>query len=531
MKKQSLLYKWILIIWFLVSLTITIPLVFKLIKLFSIQNGQALATKIVILVLLVINALIFCLFWLKSTKDLVFTFFFLFKRKSLLKRYDYIINSELSEEFKNKKVFLLYCTCDDFDKEALKKSMKQNYNNYEVVILDDSKKEEYIKQVDDFSKEYNIRVVRRENRIGFKAGNLNNFLKNNTDYDYFVVLDSDEIIPNNFIIESLKYFQSNPKIGALQAFHLISEGKNFFQQAIGNSSNVSSLSIHVLRNLYGETSLAGHGMMLSKEVYEKTGGFPHLLVEDTSISAEVKKNNYEIVYAPNIVCYEEFPVDYIALKKRQGRWTAGNVQYIKKYAKVNRKINYKWFEKIDLRLNHYSLPIIPIISLIFLINFIILGFLKFNITTNDIAFVIIWCIFLFLPLFISVLEFSKQRRLIWALPTFIGTIITYTSMTVFLVASSLLGLFNKRVKFVVTPKESKKIKFIYIVLHSLIPIIFGVGVAVLTYFAWHTILPTLIISLPCVLTPFLIATSNIRLRTKEKVKNKHKQKQNKIKTI
>ncbi|QVK09227.1 glycosyltransferase [Mycoplasma mycoides] len=521
MKKQSLLYKWILVIWFLVSLAITVPLVFKLIKLFSVQSDQALATKIVISILLTINALIFCLFWLKSTKDIIFTFFFILKKKSLLKRYDFIINSELKDEFKNKKVILLYCTCDDFDKDALKKSMNQNYNNYEVVILDDSKKLEYIKRVDEFSKKYNIKVVRRNDRVGYKAGNLNNYLKNNPDYDYFVVLDSDEIIPNNFITDSLKYFQANEKIGAIQAYHLISKGKNLFQEAVGNSSNIASLSIHVLRNFYGETSLAGHGMMLSKEVYEKTGGFPHLLVEDTSMSAEIKKNNYEIVYAPNIVCYEEFPINYIALKKRQGRWTAGNVQYIKKYAKQNRKTKYKWFERVDLRINHYSLPIVPVISLVFLLNFIILGFLKFNITTNDIAFVIIWCAFLFLPLFVNVLELSKQRKLGWAIPSFISTIITYTSMTIFLAASSFFALFNKRLKFVVTPKESKKMKFTYVMVHSIVPIIFGISVAVLTYFSWHTILPTLIVSLPCVLSPFLIASSNINL--KEKTVKKLKQ--------
>lgn len=66
--------------------------------------------------------------------------------------------------------------------------------------MDDSKSNEYIKRVDEFVKEYDLRVVRRENKEGFKVGNLNNYLKNNDDYDYFVVLDSDEVFFNDFII-------------------------------------------------------------------------------------------------------------------------------------------------------------------------------------------------------------------------------------------------------------------------------------------------------------------------------------------
>lgn len=66
--------------------------------------------------------------------------------------------------------------------------------------MDDSKSNEYIKRVDEFVKEHGLRIVRRENKEGFKVGNLNNYLKNNDDYDYFVVLDSDEVFLNDFII-------------------------------------------------------------------------------------------------------------------------------------------------------------------------------------------------------------------------------------------------------------------------------------------------------------------------------------------
>nr|WP_307935998.1 glycosyltransferase [Mycoplasmopsis bovis] len=100
----------------------------------------------------------------------------MFGRKKLAQKFEPIINSELTDEFKNKKVVLLYCTCDDFHEESLSKSMVQYWNNYETVILDDSKSNEYIEKVNEFANKHNLKVVRRENKEGFKAGNLNNFL-------------------------------------------------------------------------------------------------------------------------------------------------------------------------------------------------------------------------------------------------------------------------------------------------------------------------------------------------------------------
>lgn len=527
MKKKQNVFIFVIIIWLILCSAIIVPLILKFINLFTVPNNYSLAIKIVIVILLIANALIFCFFWLKSTKDMVFSLTFLFSRKKLAKKFTPIINSSLSDEFKNKRVVLLYCTCDDFHEESLLSSMKQDYYNYETVILDDSKSEEYKKRVDEFAKEHGLRVVRRENKEGFKAGNLNNYLRNNDDYDYFVVLDSDEVLPNDFITQSLKYFQFNNKIGALQAYHInktkMNGGGDLFQYLLSVSSNVSSLDNHYMRQLYGENSLLGHGMIISKEVYRQTNGFPHILVEDTSMSAEIRALGYDVVYAPNIVCYEDFPNDYIALKKRQCRWTAGNVQYIKKYAKKNRKSNYRWFERIDLVLNHYSLPLIPVFAMIFLINFLIIGFLGFRISPRELIFVIIWISFLIGTLLLSALHLSKSRNILLAIPVFLMTTIVYTAMNISLVVAVINGLFNKKLKFIVTPKESKKIPFKYLLLHSIVPFLFGAAVLVATYFSWGTVVPTLIVSIPCLLFPIVITFSNISL-TKKPAKQKPKAK-------
>ncbi len=121
MKKKQNVFIFVLIIWLILSSAIIVPLIFKFINLFSAENTYSLAVKIIIFIMLSVNALIFCFFWLKSTKNMVFSLVFLFGRKKLAQKFEPIINSELTDEFKNKKVVLLYCLVMIF--------MKNRYQN------------------------------------------------------------------------------------------------------------------------------------------------------------------------------------------------------------------------------------------------------------------------------------------------------------------------------------------------------------------------------------------------------------------
>src|SRR5690606_31561589 len=115
-----------------------------------------------------------------------------------------------------KRVVLLYCTSDDFDPDSLGRSIKQTYPGVKTVILDDSNTEESRKKVDTWAKRRKIEVRRRENRLGFKAGNLNSYLLDRDDYDYFVILDADEVLSKTFVEKALNYFVEDPNLGIVQ---------------------------------------------------------------------------------------------------------------------------------------------------------------------------------------------------------------------------------------------------------------------------------------------------------------------------
>ena len=302
-----------------------------------------------------------------------------------MRRYDEIILSspdvtKLSADgMQNPKVLLLYCTCNDFNAEALKACMQQDYDNFQTVILDDSSNFSYIRQIDKFAKAHGVKVVRREDKEGFKAGNLNHYLQGRTDYDYFIVLDSDERIPSYYIKEALKYYAYSSKVGVVQAAHKATKGNNLFQSLMGLSVQSNGKICQVMKNFYGSNALIGHGMMISRKCFESTHGFPHVVAEDISFAVDVKNSGYDVLYAPNILCEEEFPVSYPCLKKRQAKWVQGNVEFMKKYNKSITTSKMSWFEKLDIKLSHYNLPIIPMLSFLIIVNTVIIGALGFDV--------------------------------------------------------------------------------------------------------------------------------------------------------
>ena len=70
-------------------------------------------------------------------------------RKKLNKKYDEI-KSIVIDPQTAPRVLLLYCTCNDFNAAALSACRKQDYPNFKTVILDDSNKFEYIKEINKF---------------------------------------------------------------------------------------------------------------------------------------------------------------------------------------------------------------------------------------------------------------------------------------------------------------------------------------------------------------------------------------------
>lgn len=472
-----------------------------------ITNGVDIFANI----LIVLNAIFISYFWLNGVKDFVYVVWYFVFKKRLLKKYDDIININVSNV--KDKILFIYCTCNDFDSKSLSKSIRQNYDNFDVVILDDSTDESYKKKVDAFAQKNNIKVVRRKDRIGFKAGNINHYLMNpeckKKNYKFFVILDSDEILPTNFCVECLKYFYAKENVGIVQANHIATRNRNLFMRLFHLGVNSHWPTYQTMKHFYGFSTMLGHGAMIKSDCYYDAGGFPNLVAEDLCLSIEARDKGYLVAFAPNIVCSEEYPVDYVAFKKRHSKWTQGNLEFIKKYSGKIAKSKMKWFEKLDIVLFTYNLPLTAIFAFYIFLNLMIAPALKINLGMVYPTWLIVpTIVFFFSPTLNDVFTWLFKINFFKFLLYYIGSIVLYGSMLTTSLISATLGIFGKKAKFIVTPKSSQKISFWFALKFQWKEILFSSILITISIIFCKSILPIILIAGTGYLSFFLLFLSN-----------------------
>ena len=224
MGKSPALYITMLCIWTVLTVFLWIQFLPKIANVpFFTGRSISVWVQVGARILLTFNGLFISYFWLNGVKDFIYVIWYYAFRNRLLDRYYQVIDTDVSGV--KDKVLMAYCTCNDFDGTSLEKSMKQTYPFVKTVILDDSTEEEYKNAVNEFALKHGVKVVRRKDRTGFKAGNINNYFNSeeckNEGYRYFVILDSDEILPPDYIYESLKYFYADEGVGIVQVSSLM----------------------------------------------------------------------------------------------------------------------------------------------------------------------------------------------------------------------------------------------------------------------------------------------------------------------
>ena len=214
---------------------------------------------------------------------------------------------------------------------------KINYpkNKLEIHVLDDSTDETQtlVKQlVTNLKNEnFDIKIITRPNRIGYKAGALANATIN-AKGQFIAIFDADFIINPNFLLETLPYFQDS-EIGMVQTkwLHLNENFSLLTQlQAFGLDAHFSIDQVG--RNIGGYFSnFNGTGGIWRKICIEQTGGWQaDCLTEDLDLSYRAQIKGWKFVYLENTGNLAELPVEIKAVKSQQFRWAKGAAECARK---------------------------------------------------------------------------------------------------------------------------------------------------------------------------------------------------------
>jgi cellulose synthase/poly-beta-1,6-N-acetylglucosamine synthase-like glycosyltransferase len=201
-------------------------------------------------------------------------------------------------------------------------------DRFEVQILDDSNDEttQIIRKVILKLKESKVKfdLVRRPNRIGFKAGALA-YGMNICQGEFIAIFDADFLPKKDFLKKTIPYF-IDKKVGVVQTkwAHINENYSKLTQiQAFGLDAH---FTIEQGGRNYGKYFINFNGTagVWRKTCIEDAGGWSaDTLTEDLDLSYRAQLKGWYFKYLEKVESPAELPAAMNALKNQQFRWTKG----------------------------------------------------------------------------------------------------------------------------------------------------------------------------------------------------------------
>lgn len=230
-------------------------------------------------------------------------------------------------------IAIFHTVCDDFQADAAGSCVSQEYSDFYVYLLDDSSSDEGKRSVDAFASRYKdlVTVIRREDRRGFKAGNINNALAQiSTRYKYLALTDSDTFLPREYLSETSHLLNSSYPAAFVQALHTANlTGKNKLSQDLGEVVRVGWNYYQIVRNKFGFPMCYGHGALVRIDLLRAVGGFPEIVSEDIALTLRLRRLGFRGFFTSNVICGEDYPGDYHTFRKRLSRWISADLECLR----------------------------------------------------------------------------------------------------------------------------------------------------------------------------------------------------------
>jgi len=176
-----------------------------------------------------------------------------------------------------------------------------------------------------------IEHVRRENRVGYKAGALAAAMDQVTG-EFIAIFDADFLPDVDFLQKTVPAFQ-DPEVGLVQAR---------WGYLNGEKNTLTKLQSVMLDAHFGVEQVTRYGKdvffnfngtagIWRKETIADAGGWnADTLTEDTDLSYRAQMKGWKFIYRPDIICRSEIPENMQAFKAQQHRWAKGTIEVMKK---------------------------------------------------------------------------------------------------------------------------------------------------------------------------------------------------------
>src|SRR5881275_1211878 len=178
---------------------------------------------------------------------------------------------------------------------------------------------------------FNVQLIHRVDRIGFKAGALAVGLSTARG-DFVCILDAD-FVPNPELLQKTVHFFTDPKVGMIQTrWGHLNRGYSLLTRMQAIFLDGHLLLEQIARSRSGRFfNFNGTAGLWRRSCIEQSGGWQHdTLCEDLDLSYRAQLAGWKFIYLSDVVTPAELPVDMNGFKSQQHRWTKGSIQTCKK---------------------------------------------------------------------------------------------------------------------------------------------------------------------------------------------------------
>ena len=201
----------------------------------------------------------------------------------------------------------------------------------EIQVLDDST-DETVKVASEAVAHYralgfDISYIHRTDRTGFKAGALENGMKQ-AKGELLAIFDADFVPNPNFLRKLVDYF-NDPLVGCAQMRWAHINGKyNLLTRLQTLMLDGHFVIEQTVRNRSGSFfNFNGTAGIWRKRTIENSGGWQHdTLTEDSDLSYRAQLMGWKFIYLLDEAAPAEIPVEINAFKAQQRRWAKGVMQ-------------------------------------------------------------------------------------------------------------------------------------------------------------------------------------------------------------
>ncbi len=188
--------------------------------------------------------------------------------------------------------------------ELLESLTHQTYTNFEVLVVEDGSTEKCDHIIPKYQDKLKITYFFKPNT---GQGFSRNFGFENAKGDYYVVFDSDCLIPSHYFESVENYLRDNP-VGAFGGPDKAHESFTPMQKAISYSmtSVFTTGGIRGNKKHYGTFHPRSFNMGISKEVFEKVGGYRITRMgEDLEFSMRIIKSGFQTALIEDAFVYHK----------------------------------------------------------------------------------------------------------------------------------------------------------------------------------------------------------------------------------